>query len=401
MIAKPARVYVNASTSSSALGKQQRLPCLIPCENSVKVQPSNIPVEDHQALYYAMQGSALSKTFDDMMRLLIEQVDLLLAQTSLNQNQLNKTMLFIGSTSLDIGCVKPDSTKAIWLSQTDKIGQLLAEHYALHSLHFTFNTACTSGANALLYAANFIKQGKTENAIVIGFEFFNQLSLNGFDSLDLISNTSVKPFSPARDGLILGEGIGAVLLSKYRSEQTQLELLGGYASCDDHSLTITEEEGTHIVEVIEQSIHNAGITKNDINLIKVHGTASIKSDLAEFNALTKLFSTMPKVCAFKSLIGHTLGACGVIELALFDHCVRHAYLPTLPCQNNDYQDAELELELELEYETESLLLPFIESAAELAQSTTMLFNHFGFGGNNAALIVKRVELNAEPNISKA
>lgn len=382
MIAKPARVYVNASTSTSALGKQQSLPCLIPCENSVIVQPSNIPVEDHQALYYAMKDSALSKTFDDMMRLLIEQVDLLLANSSLNRDQLNKTMLFIGSTSLDIGCIKPESTKAIWLSQTDKIGQLLAEHYALHPLHFTFNTACTSGANALLYASNFIKQGKIDNAIVIGFEFFNQLSLNGFDSLDLISETSVKPFSPIRDGLILGEGIGAVLLSKHRTEQAQLEILGGYSSCDDHSLTITEEEGTHIVEVIEQAAHNAGITKNDIDLIKVHGTASVKSDLAEFNALTKLFSTMPKVCAFKSLIGHTLGACGVIELALFDHCMRHAYSPALSSESN---------ELDSDDKSEPLLLPFIESVDELVQSNIMLFNHFGFGGNNAALVVKCVK----------
>ena len=156
MIAKPERVFVNASSSISALGKQQDLTNNF----GANVKRVSISVEDHHAYFYAMQDQALNKSFDDIMNLLIEQVNLLLAQSSLGQVQLNKTMLFIGSTSLDIGCIKPETSKAIWLSQTDKIGQLLVEHFSLHKLHFTFNTACTSGANALLYAANFIKQGK-------------------------------------------------------------------------------------------------------------------------------------------------------------------------------------------------------------------------------------------------
>ena len=396
MTTTPERVFVNASTSYTALGKQQEFPLSSIASsklfalNSVQTTCCNVPVDDHQVLYYPMNNMALNKTFDELVSLLIEQVDLLISQSALKPAQLNKTMLFIGSTSLDIGCIKSNSSKAIWLSQTDKIAQLLAAHYSLEPLHFTFNTACTSGANALLYAANFIKQGKIDNAIVIGFEFFNQLSLNGFDSLDLISRTSVKPFSPQRDGLILGEGIGAVLLSKYDTEHTALEVLGGYSSCDDHSLTITEEEGNHIVDVIERSIINAGITKSDIDLIKVHGTASVKSDLAEFNALTKLFVKMPKVCAFKSLIGHTLGACGVIELALYDHSVRNSYLPTLLCQNMNTQNMNSQQAELANGETCEPLLPMVNSADELARSKNLLFNHFGFGGNNAALVIKRM-----------
>jgi 3-oxoacyl-[acyl-carrier-protein] synthase-1 len=373
------RVFVAASTSNSALGKQQDLLN----KNDDAIVLSKVPVGESHALYYAIQNHPLNKSFDLMMNLLIEQIDLLLAQTQLTKTQLQKTMLFIGSTSLDVGCIKSDSTKDIWLSQTDKIGQQLAEHFSLNSLHFTFNTACTAGANALLYATNFIKLGKIDNAIVISFEFFNQLSLNGFDSLDLISKNSVKPFSSARDGLILGEGIGAVLLSKYQAklkhkdEQAHIEILGGYSSCDDYSLTITEESGTHIIDVIEKSLHNAGIEQCDIDLIKVHGTASVKSDLAEYNALHQFFSDIPNVCAFKSYIGHTLGACGVIELALFDHFTHQAYLPELAYQKDN---------------SDTLLLPFITSATQLAQSKIMLFNHFGFGGNNAALIIKKWEL---------
>jgi len=275
------RVFITASSSNSALGQQQDLSDT----HNDTVHISTLPAGENQALYYSIKEHALDKPFDLMMNLLIEQVDFLFAQTPLSKAELQKTMLFVGSTSLDIGCVQSNKNKAIWLSQTDKIGQRLVEHFSLCSLHFTFNTACTASANALLYATNFIKQNKTDNAIVIGFEFFNQLSLNGFESLDLISKTSVKPFSSTRDGLILGEGVGAVLLSKNQPrdqlEQAHLEILGGYSSCDDHSLTITEEEGTHIVEVIKSSLQNASIEQSDIDLIKVHGTASIKSDLAE------------------------------------------------------------------------------------------------------------------------
>jgi 3-oxoacyl-[acyl-carrier-protein] synthase-1 len=366
------RVYINASTSITSLGKQQDLHDV----TDANIQLVQVPVEEHKVLYYSIKKRTLDKSFDLIMTLLIEQITLLLETTSLNGAQLQKTMLFIGSTSLDIGCIKSDATKDIWLSKTDKIGQELVKHFGVNSIHFTFNTACTAGANALLYATNFVKQKKIEHAIVIGCEFFNQLSVSGFDSLDLISETSVKPFSFARDGLILGEGIGAVLLSKYKTEKTQLEILGGYSSCDDHSLTITEEEGTHIGEVITKSLINANITQNNIDLIKVHGTASVKSDLAESNALHKLFIDMPNALAFKSLIGHTLGACGVIELALFDYSIRNSYLPECTYQKNS---------------DENLLLPFIQSTTQLKQAKVMLFNHFGFGGNNAALIIKKVE----------
>ena len=371
------KVFVSATSSITALGEQYDLisPEMF-CAKMIE-----IPVEDHAVPYYAIKeagvvkGDRLHKPFSLMTELLVQQVNQLIFKFGLDDEKLNNTMLFLGSTSLDIGCITPDEEKSIWLSQTDKLSQYLVDYFSLHSVHFTFNTACTASANALIYASNFIKQQKTENAIVIGCEFFNQLSLNGFDSLDLISSIGVKPFARSRDGLILGEGIGAVLLSKYASEHTQFEILGGYSSCDDHSLTITEEEGTHIITVINKALENSNIDKSEVDLIKVHGTASIKSDLAEANALHHFFLNIPKVIALKSLIGHTLGACGVIELALMDQCAKYSILPKFPYQ---------------EVEKEKLELPFVHSVDLFTSARIMLFNHFGFGGNNAALIIKRV-----------
>jgi len=365
------KVFVVATSSITALGEQNDL--ISPetfCAKTVET-----PVEEHAVPYYSIKDTQLNKSFSLMTELLVQQVNELLIKSGLNEQQLKNTMLFLGSTSLDIGCISPNNDKSIWLSQTDKLGQYLVDYFSLRSLHFTFNTACTASANALIYASNFIKQQKIENAIVIGCEFFNQLSLNGFDSLDLISSIGVKPFARSRDGLILGEGVGAVLLSKYAGEHTQFEILGGYSSCDDHSLTITEEEGTHIIAVINKTLENSSIDKSDIDLIKVHGTASVKSDLAEASALNQFFLDIPNVIALKSLIGHTLGACGVIELALMEQCTKFAILPRFPYQ---------------EVEEEKLELPFVKSVDLLTSSKIMLFNHFGFGGNNAALIIKRV-----------
>lgn len=371
------KVFVVAAASITSLGEQQGL--ISPEMFAEKIV--EVPVEDHLVPFFALKEAGaikddpLIKSFELMAALLVQQVQQLLSKFALNEQQLNNTMLFLGSTSLDIGCISPDDSKNIWLSQTDKLSQYLVGYFGCHAIHFTFNTACTASANALIYASNFIKQQKIEQAIVIGCEFFNQLSLNGFDSLDLISATAVKPFASSRDGLILGEGIGAVLLSKYGDEQTQFEILGGYSSCDDHSLTITEEAGTHIMTVINKALDNAGVSKNDVDLIKVHGTASIKSDLAEANALQQLFLNMPNVIALKSLIGHTLGACGVIELALMEQWIKYKILPRFP-----YQDLK----------EEQLELPFVRTVDSFSSSKIMLFNHFGFGGNNAALIIKRV-----------
>ncbi len=365
-------VFINQSSSFSAIGQQNELTTAA----AIKANIIEVPVEEQQAHYYALPNTDLHKSFNLMMSLLCQQIDSLFAKTPLSVEQLNNTMLFVGSTSLDIDTVIPKPEQAIWLSQTDKISQALVKHYGFNTIHFTFNTACTSGANALLYATNFIKQGKIDQAVVIGCEFFNQLSVNGFGSLDLFSQSQVKPFAKSRDGLLLGEGVGAVLLSKFASANCQLEILGGYAACDDYSLTITEESGAHIVEVLNKAIENANVSQAEIDLVKVHGTASIKSDLAEKNALASMFEPIPPALAFKSLLGHTLGACGVIELALFDHCIQQNLLPSC-----DYQQAS----------SEACELSFIDSVNILNQANIMLFNHFGFGGNNAALVIKCIK----------
>jgi len=368
---KVKQVFINASSSNSAIGEQRN--CLAIQDSDIEM--TDVVVENKKVHYFSMQGVPQNKNFDDMVALLSSHLKSVVQQSNLNEQMLNKTMLFLGSTSLDIDAVVPDESKDVWLSQTDRLSRKLVNDFGLHHIHYTFNTACTSSANAMIYAGNMIKQGKISHAIVIGCEFFNQLSMNGFDSLDLISTTSVKPFSTTRDGLILGEGVAAILLADKPNKTTALEWLGGYSSCDDYSLTITDESGSHIADVVEKALNNADICSDDIDLVKIHGTASQKSDLAECNALETLFNKVPELVGFKSFLGHTLGACGILEIAILDYIIQHNIYPNCQYQQNA---------------KEQLLLPFVTSIDSIVNADHMLLNHFGFGGNNAAIILKRV-----------
>lgn len=402
-------VFVIATSSISAIGDQQE--CQEIDDRQANVMDVTITAEDKNALYYPINKNKLDKSFDEMILLLSTQIEKALKQSNLTAKELSETVLFLGSTSLDISCVKPNSSEKIWLSQTDKLSQKLTKLFGLHAIHYTFNTACTSSANALLYAAQLIKYNKIKHAIVMGCEFYNQLSVSGFDSLDLFSTTGVKPFSNTRDGLILGEGVGVLVLSTQKNSATTFEILGGYASCDDFSLTITDEEGDHITQVVEEALSNANIKQIDINLIKIHGTASQKSDLAEYNAIRRLFYTenfntnssnaedtntefsnndalinlklkqdiKPSIIGFKSFLGHTLGACGVLELAILENVFKKEILPLCHYQQENPQ---------------TLLYPFVQSAKVITSSKYILLNHFGFGGNNAAIILKNIKIDS-------
>ncbi|WP_426369012.1 beta-ketoacyl synthase N-terminal-like domain-containing protein [Pseudocolwellia sp. HL-MZ7] len=385
-------VFVIATSSISAIGDQQE--CQQIDDSQANLVDVTIAAENKSALYFPINKNKLDKSFDEMILLLSTQIEKALKQSNLTAKELSETVLFLGSTSLDISCVKPDSSESIWLSQTDKLSQTLTKLFGLHTIHYTFNTACTSSANALLYAAQLIKHNKIKHAIVIGCEFYNQLSVSGFDSLDLFSTTGVKPFSNTRDGLILGEGVGVLVLSTQQNSATIFEVLGGYSSCDDFSLTITDEEGEHITQVVEKALSNTNIRSIDIDLIKIHGTASEKSDLAEYNAIAGLFNTKkvkhtdaetlsvevnvhPSIIGFKSFLGHTLGACGVLELAILEDVFQKEILPRCHYQLESPQ---------------TLLYPFLQSAKAITSSKYMLLNHFGFGGNNAAIILKNIKV---------
>jgi 3-oxoacyl-[acyl-carrier-protein] synthase I len=238
----------------------------------------------------------------------------------------------------------------------DSYAARLASDFGLNDLTMTINTACTSSANAILEGVNLIKTGIVESVIVIGVEISSPMMCSGFSTMNLLTLSHQKPFQSDRDGMVLGEGIAAVVLSKRPSKHA---LLGGYSNCNSVSITGVLESGEEYIEVMQNALNLSGVQAENISAIKTHATSTPASDLSEINALS-MFKNRPRLSALKPYIGHTIGACGVLELVLFLACVDEGFIPKFPSQENH----------------------------DLCSGGLFLLNYFGFGGNNTSLIVK-------------
>jgi 3-oxoacyl-[acyl-carrier-protein] synthase-1 len=223
----------------------------------------------------------------------------------------------------------------------DSYAKDLSDELGLSGFTQTINTACTSSANALLEAKNLIEAGVVENVIVVGLEVFSPVMSSGFYSMDLLSPTKPKPFAKDRDGLVLGEGVGAILLG---SEESSWEILGGFSNCNSETITSVSSSGEECVEVMQNALKNCSLQINDITTLKAHATGSLANDEAEMNAIEKVFTKKPNIITLKQHIGHTIGASGVLEIG---------YL------------------------------------MKSANSGTYMCNYFGFGGNNTSVIVRK------------
>jgi 3-oxoacyl-[acyl-carrier-protein] synthase-1 len=255
-----------------------------------------------------------------------------------------------------------------------KLAQSLGQQFALSPHRYTYSTACTSSSNALLYAHRLLQAGVIDHALVLGIEFFNHTTLLGFYGLGLISpSQSMRPFSAGRDGLMLGEGCGLLLLSRDASA-ARMHLCGGAVATDNHSLTAANIDGSSLAAVIGQALADSAITAADIVAVKAHGTASMLNDEAEAAGLRRVFAetAMPPIFALKPFCGHSLGASGALEMALTIGCLERELLPANPQLEDDSA-----LGIRLLHQSES------------APIGHYLFNCFAFGGNNNALILRR------------
>lgn len=308
-----------------------------------------------------------------------------IAAQGLDAAQRARTGLFIGSSSYDVGVseanyqreLHADATSAVPMGIIGygKMAECLRSEFQLSSHCYSYSTACTSSANALLYAQRLLAGGLIDQALVIGVEFFNQTTLLGFHSLGLISPTQrLAPFANNRDGLILGEACAVVMLGRRDdSAPVQLELCGGAIATDNHSLTAAIADGSSLAIVMAAALAETGVAAADINAVKAHGTASLMNDEAEAAALKQVFAgSLPAIFALKQFCGHTLGACGALELALAAGCLLRNRLPSNPGHNVD-----------------PVLGVGLNIQAGEAPDGHYLFNCFAFGGNNNALVVRK------------
>ncbi|MGD8176186.1 beta-ketoacyl synthase N-terminal-like domain-containing protein [Marinimicrobium sp. ARAG 43.8] len=332
--------------------------------------------------YFSMSGSPIS---DGLYHYLEQRCEHLLQSRPLKQaGARQRTALLIGSSSFDVGvseqryrsdlAQRSEQALPMPIIGYGKLTQRLREHFGLSPLSQTYSTACTSSSNALLYGHRMIQAGLVDHALVLGLECFNNTSLLGFYSLGLISpSQAMRPFARARDGLILGEGLGAVVLSREPLEphRPQWQLLGGASGTDNHSLTAAHTDGRQLARVISEALANSHIEVDALVGIKLHGTASLKNDASEAAAVRHLLGEhCPAAFALKPWVGHTLGACGALELALTLGCLERQGCPARPDITPDPE----------------LAMPLAETGCA-APEGPYLFNCFAFGGNNNALIV--------------
>lgn len=253
----------------------------------------------------------------------------------------------------------------------DQSAAYLRGEFCLYGPEYLINTACAASANALLAAATAIANGQADHALVVGLELFNLTTVAGFFGMQLLTNDVMRPFDRRRRGLILGEGCGALVLSACDGTESGIFITAGASACDTHSITASNPDGSAIADVMNRALARAAIEPAQIRAVKAHGTASPLNDDGEAAAMHRVFESIPPVFALKPYVGHTLGGCGAIEIALFAVAFQDGFIPrTAGFEKRDEQ-------LDIAPLTEPL-------AAEPGHYMT---NFFGFGGNNCTVLL--------------
>lgn len=307
------------------------------------------------------------------------------ANTTLSAEEKRSLPVFIGSSSYGIGLGEERYRQALAddraafplpLDGFTQISKHLRQQHQLLGPDYAFNTACTASANALLSAINSIELGQHPYALVIGLETFNATTLSGFYGMQLLSDQAMRPFDKQRNGLVLGEGCAALLLTADDSNAEKIEgltLCGGASRCDTYSISASNPDGSSIAEVMRESLANCQLQPTDIVAIKAHGTASPLNDDGEAAGMRRVFETVPDFFSLKSYIGHTLGSCGAMETALMAACLQQRKLPV----STGFENVD-----------DSLGVTPLTTTKTAGAGHYML-NFFGFGGNNCSLIIQQ------------
>ncbi len=310
-------------------------------------------------------------------------VNSLLRKLKLQASDLDNVGVFLGSSSIDYSLAWPieESVAEDFVLRCDRkrVGggnylESLSQRFAFSGPSLTFNTACTSSANALLAAVSMLEGEIIDFALVLGLELYSPTTLEGFAMMQLLSPEAIRPFAQNRNGIVLGEAVSAVLLSRDDIMPSAWCYLGGRSSCETFSVIGAHPSGAGIAQVIQAALADAVIGPETITAIKTHGTASDLNDQAEMRGMEQVFAALPPYLSLKPYIGHTLGGCGVAELLLLMESVDAGFIPaSINCET-------LDCEFSSSPVTQSLFLT----------SGHFMLNYFGFGGNNTSFVIEKM-----------
>jgi len=259
--------------------------------------------------------------------------------------------------------------------------------------NYTTVSACASSANAMIDALNYIRLGHCDVIVTGGSEAAVTIAgMGGFNAMHALSTrnespeTASRPFDATRDGFVLGEGAGAIILEEYehakaRGAKIYAEVLGGGMSSDAYHMTAPHPEGIGVIAVMKNCLENAGLKAKDVDHINTHGTSTPLGDVAELKAISEVFGDHAKninINSTKSMTGHLLGAAGAIESIASILAMEHGIVP--PTINHENVDQHIDPNLNL-----TLNQP------QKREIKVAMSNTFGFGGHNACVLFKKLD----------
>lgn len=265
--------------------------------------------------------------------------------------------------------------------------------YGFHGPNYTTTSACASSSNALADAFNLIRLGKANVMVTGGAEAaVCATGVGGFNAMHALSTrndspaTASRPFSASRDGFVMAEGAGVLILeelehAKARGAKIYAEMVGAGMSADAHHITASHPEGLGAKLVMESALEDAELKPEDIDYINVHGTSTHVGDISEAKAIKQVFGDAAfklNISSTKSMTGHLLGAAGAVEAMAAILAVRNNIVP--PTINHEDGDEDPEIDYNLN---------FTFNKAQEREVRAAISNTFGFGGHNACVVFKK------------
>jgi len=275
---------------------------------------------------------------------------------------------------------------------TNMASGMISIRFGLMGINYTTVSACATSNTAIMDALNYIRLGKAKVIITGGSEApVTEASIGGFCAMKAMSSrnddpaTASRPFDVTRDGFIMGEGAGALVLEEYehavaRGAHIYAEVVGASMTADAYHMTATHPEGLGALRAMQNALGEAGLKPEDVDYLNGHATSTPVGDLSEIAAITKLFGEDPKhlsISATKSMTGHLLGAAGAIEAIAAVLSIKHSIIP--PTINTTELDKAIPATMPI------VLGKAIEKKVRVAMSNT-----FGFGGHNGIVLFREV-----------
>ncbi len=270
---------------------------------------------------------------------------------------------------------------------------IISIQYGFAGPNFATVSACASSANALIDALNYIRWGYADLMVSGGSEAGVTIAgMGGFNAMHALSKrnddpqTASRPFDKDRDGFVLGEGAGSLILEEYehakaRGAKIYAEVLGGGLSADAHHMTAPHPEGAGAIKVMQNCLRDAGLKPEDVDAINMHGTSTPLGDIAESKAVKAVFGEHAyniNINSTKSMTGHLLGAAGAVEAIASILAIKHGIVP--PTINHQTPDEEIDPRLN-----------FTFGNAQKRTVNVALSNTFGFGGHNAWVVFGKID----------